>query len=221
MMRLVCAVLTAPRPTSLLRQTLDSLDAADYSYPVIFDGTPPRFARPSPAGCTAANLAMYRDALARLADTPGVEGLLAFEDDVIVCQGLASYLAQSPWPEDPAKIAIVSPYCPEAYSNYGTPMPKWHREDGRSTLAGSQAWIYPRHFLEKLVEFIQPDEPLGIDVVVGQCALKHDLHIWYHVPSLVQHMGICNSSVGYTEDLGTIYHAATFPGEDFDARSLL
>jgi len=211
------AVLTAPRPQSTLARTLKSLEAGGFNNPVIFDGSPPPGKPTSISGCTAAYIALFRQELQHLRG----DGLLVFEDDVVVCRGLREYLESIPWPEEQVnKIAMVSPYCPTAYSNYAT-FGRWHREDQRVTLAGTQAHIYTRHIMQLIVNYLDPTTNLGVDVLMGWLAQQQNMHIWYHVPSLVQHIGICNSSVGYTNDCGTCYSAETFRGEDFDARSLL
>ena len=225
-MKFSTAVLTAPRPNCLLGQTIDSLVEAGWSASelVIHDGSPPLGHTPSPKWCTEAYRTLFRGALDRWTDE---EGLLVFEDDVAVCLGLKEYLERIPWPEDIRGIAMVTPYCPTAYSNYGD-FDKWHREDQRDTIAGTQSFIYTRRAVEMFVRQLDPDMPhefhkdayAGVDVQVGQIAKRANMHIWYHIPSLVQHVGICNSAVGFTTDLGTIYSAETFPGTRFDARGL-
>ena len=222
------AILTAPRPQSTLRQTLESLRHGGFTSDFWFhDGSPPDGEATSPRWCTAA----YIDLLRRVGKAmdvgkwrPDAEGLLVFEDDVVVCKGLCEYLQSIPWPEAIDQIAAVSPYCPTAYSNYKA-FRRWHREDRRVTLAGTQAFLYTRRAMRELVQYLDPErrkddgEIAGVDVQFGMYAKEFDLHIHYHVPSLVQHIGINNSAVGFG-DCGTIYRAETFVGEDFDARSL-
>jgi hypothetical protein len=220
-------ILTAPRPQSTLCKTILSCLFSGFSPLTVFDGSPPAGVKPSPQGCTDAYIRLFRSHLDETQDGDA----LIFEDDVIVCRGLCDYLNKMCVPEEIAKIGILSPYCPTAYSNYGDDS-RWHREDARYTIAGTQAFLYTRAMMELLVAELEPHKSAtvdglanygsdGVDVQIGRVAQKHDLHIWYHKPSLVQHVGICNSSVGYQTDLGTIYSAETFPGEDFDARSLL
>ncbi len=216
-------VLTAPRPKSTLLRTLESIQRAGFRDFDVFSGAPPDGEKPSAKWCTAA----YKRLLSLENPSWGnAEALLVFEDDVVVCKGLYDYLCAIPWPEPIQKIAMVSPYCHTAYSDY-CDFGRWHREDQRTTLAGTQAFLYTRHAAEAMADYLKPDrlnengDYLGVDVQMGWFARDAGLHVHYHIPSLVQHVGIRNSAVGFTEDLGTIYSAQSFPGEDFDARSMV
>jgi hypothetical protein len=218
-------VLTCPRPTPTIGKTLESLKGAGFDCEV-FDGSPPPGQPTNAAGCTAAYIRLLRHADNVLGRRPAADSVIIFEDDVVSCRGLREYLEAIPWPESPHQIAMVSSYCPTAYSNYDT-FGRWHREDRRVTLAGTQCFIYPRHAIALIADYIKPDRlnddgrPLGVDVQMGWLARDTGLHVYYHVPSLLQHTGVYgNSAVGYY-DCGTIYHAETFVGEEFDARSLL
>jgi hypothetical protein len=211
------AILTAPRPQSTLTRTLYSLHAGGFLGGFVFDGSPPEGESPSPKWCTAAYIALFQH---WAQSNSSSDGLLVFEDDVVVCRGLAELLDKSAWPESIEQIAAVSPYCHTAYSNYGM-FGRWHREDKRTTLAGTQAFLYPRAAVKKLMDHLVPEDQAGVDVQLGQFAQKYDLHIWYHLPSLVQHIGrFGNSAVGLS-DCGTIYYAETFVGENFDARTIV
>ncbi len=215
-MRFATAILTAPRPKSTLGRTVESVVAAGFTGFTIYDGSPPPGHKPSPKWCTSAYIRIFSIFLNHSDSMKPMDGLLVFEDDVVCCKGLDDYLNEAAWPEDKRKIAMVSPYCPTAYSNYAT-FPKWHREDQRTTLAGTQAFIYTRAAMELFAANLNPEINDGVDLQMGHLAKEAGLHIWYHVPSLVQHVGIRNSAVGFLDDLGTIYSAETFVGEDFSA----
>lgn len=225
-MNFLTYVLTAPRPCSTLQRTLDSLVLGGWALSdiTVFDGSPPPGVKPSPRGCTQAYKNIFKQATTRFGSEH--QGVLVFEDDVVVCRGLLEYLQKVPLPEPLDKVAMLSPYCPTAYSNYSQ-MPRWHREDKRGVIAGTQAHVYTRKGVSRFLAFLDIEHrtngvtETGVDVQMGTTALSGGLHIWYHVPSLVQHLGICNSAVGFTSDLGTIYSAETFVGEEYDARSML
>lgn len=220
-MNLFASVLHCPRPAgSPLADTLRALAAAGWPEPLLVDGSPPLGARSSPIGCTQGYMRMFRAVL----DRPGIEqydGLLAVEDDVVLNRNVRAYLDRLPWPGNPARVGLCSVYCPEAYSNHNRPFGvcgRWHREIRGPSLAGSQAWIYPLPRLPDLLAFLAAATK-GIDVEVGQWTHERDLDVWYHTPSLAQHVGIGNSAVGYP-DLGTIYRATTYEA-DFDPLDLL
>lgn len=226
-MTILPIVLTCPRPQPTLLRTLGSLKRAGWPLVRVFDGTPVE-GRTNPKGCTAANVALM-DAV--LAEQPTEDAVLIVEDDVVFCRGLREYLEQMAWPiivnrpeiAPRAGIALMSPYCPEAYGDHDKPFGtcgRWHEERRGLYLAGSQAWLYPTAVLPRIVEGIRASE-VGVDNAVGTYAEANLLAVWYHTPSLAQHIGVGgNSAVGYV-DCGTIYHSATFVGEEFDARSLL
>jgi len=54
------------------------------------------------------------------------------------------------------------------------------------------------------------------DYHVGRWAKRHKLKVWHHAPSLAQHIGIRNSSLGDNSDC-SLRHAADFIGEEADA----
>lgn len=216
-MNLMPTILTSSRPSPTLSRTIASMKRAGWEFPHVFDGTP-LDGKTCAKGCTAGNIGLME--IARWI-RDGADGLLVVEDDVVFCRGAREYLDQSPWPEDPTKIAVVSPYCNEAYSKQPATNGRWHLENRGLYLAGSQAWIYPFCNLPGIIEYLKQSE-WGVDRAVGEYAALHGLSVWYHTPSLADHIGRGgNSAVGYNDDCGEIYRTCDFPGEDFDARSLL
>lgn len=217
-MKILPVVLTSPRPQSTLLRTLGSLKRAGWPLIRVFDGTPDD-GPTCPLGCTGGNIRLME---AVLAENQAEDALLVIEDDVVACRYVREYLEGMTWPADPNTICLCSPYCPIAYSDDAQPLEsgRWKREPRGLYLAGSQAWMYPMRHLPRIVAAIRQSE-FGVDRAVGTFAEEAGLDVWYHVPSLFQHVGLDgNSAVGYV-DCGTIYRSDTFPGEDFDARTLL
>jgi hypothetical protein len=216
-MNILPVVLTSPRPQSTLLRTLGSLKRAGWPLVRVFDGTPAQ-GNTCPIGCTVGNVALMESVIS---EGLCCDALLIVEDDVVFCRGVREYLESMTWPSDPEKIVLCSPYCNEAYSGHDKPYGangRWHREIRGLYLAGSQAWMYPLRILPRVIEAIKTSE-FGVDRAVGAFA-GNNLEVWYHTPSLAQHIGVGgNSAVGYV-DCGTIYHSSTFVGENFDARTL-
>jgi hypothetical protein len=151
------------------------------------------------------------------------EGLMVVEDDVIMCRGVAEYLAASAWPGTKETFGIAMPYCCAAYGRELEPgvLSQWHTEQRGFYLAGFQAVIYRSEFLPQLIARLEEsDTSNGIDYEVGKVLDSLHREVWVHVPSLAQHIGIDCSAVG-NKDCGTIFRSNTFPGEDFDAMDLL
>ncbi len=213
------AILTAPRPQSTLLQTIGAMKRAGWPLVRVFDGTPP-VGPTNPKGCTGGNIRLME---AVLDERPDAEALMIVEDDVLFSTGVREYLERTAWPAPPERIALISPYCPIAYSNHNKPYGvngRWHREIRGLYLAGSQCWIYPMQQLPGIIEAIKKSE-YGVDRAVGTYAEQAGLEVWYHTPSLCQHIGLGgNSAVGYV-DCGEIYRSDTWPGEFFDARDFL
>ena len=151
---------------------------------------------------------------------PTAEAYLLVEDDVAFCQGLREYLEANLWPADPATIALVSPYCPEAYVSKAKDRP-WFLICQGFYLAGSQAWVFPPESARAIVEDLTSKvNPRGADYEIGQWAKTKGLGTWYHSPSLAQHIGIGNSALGDMLDT-PLRRAADFVGETLTPASCL
>jgi GR25 family glycosyltransferase involved in LPS biosynthesis len=194
-------VLTTARPTPTLDRTLASLEKAGWPEPIIYTDQPP--SGHWPAWRAALRAAFNADTWA--------DAFMVVEDDIVFCKGLRAYLSGCLWPEQPERIALVSPYCHAAYVSQQRP---WHMEGRGFYLAGSQCWIFPpasaRTILTELAD--TPPEHYA-DWIIGEWAAKKALHVWYHCPSLAQHIGVGNSTLGSPD--GTIFHADDFVGEDY------
>lgn len=218
------AVTAAPRPHgSTLAGTVDSLAAAGFPAPIVF-------AEPgadTDAVLGKALVAPNREplgawnnwlhALRTLVEAhPEAHAFLLVQDDVQVCRGLRDYLSKTLWPEPVEKIAVCSAYtCGQNRAvNRG-----WHnRTDGQHTV-GALLWTIPpaaaRRILSELSDkYPKSPEEKRIDMRVGRWARNRGLHIWNHTPSLAQHTGRGNSSLG-DGSTSTLRRATDFPGPDF------
>jgi len=195
-------VLSAPRPNSLLPRTLESLAGAGFARCLVYYAIEP-----------TGHWSDYRAALqASLRACPDADWHFVVEDDVVVCRELAGYLEQTLAALPADKIALCSPYCPEAYRHKARGwQPEW-RQPNQSYLAGSQAWIFPADFAADLIENAAVPAKWGGDRVVGCHAGKRGRVCLYHRPSLAQHEGE-ESSVIYSAHRSTIRHADDFVGE--------
>ena len=200
-MNIATVVLTAPRPKSTLKRTVDGLCAAGFACELWGDR--------NRSGHFRAYMAALRRAVAH---APQAEAYFIVEDDVVFCRGLREYLRQTLWPGPVEEIALCSPYCPEAYRQ-GTR--GWNDAQSRRDiyLAGSQAWIFPPGAARSILAEVAPLQSVhNADFEIGKWADATGRKVWHHSPSLAQHIGLGNSALG--DDTTTeIRLAADFIGE--------
>ncbi len=202
-MKLATVVLTAPRPQETLGRTLRSLHAAGFSDVAVYHDR-------QPSGHFRAYMAAMRYALEQ---RPDVDAYFLVEDDVVFCRGLYAYLQRTLWPGPVDRLALCSPYSPEAYRQ---PHTGWDAtQSGRGLyLAGSQAWIFPAAMARAILADVAPRETIrNADWEIGQWVCEQGRQIWYHTPSLAQHEGIGNSALG-DDAVSDLRHAIDFIGEE-------
>ncbi|OHB67848.1 MAG: hypothetical protein A2V70_19895 [Planctomycetes bacterium RBG_13_63_9] len=202
-MNITTVVLTAPRPEETLGRTLKSLEAAGIFGAAICNDT----ARSGHfrAYMTALRCAVVRDARA--------EAYFLVEDDVVFCRGLHEYLQRTLWPGLVRQIALCSPYSPRAYQQRE---PGW--SDAQSHrglyLAGSQAWLFPPRAARAILAEVAPrGSTHNADWEIGKWARATGRQVWYHTPSLAQHEGVQNSTLG-NNGATDIRYAVDFIGKD-------
>ncbi|MBN2476896.1 MAG: hypothetical protein JXB62_19975 [Pirellulales bacterium] len=211
-MRIATVVLTAPRPKPTLARTLRSLEAAGRSRG---DGpTGGRCVRVyrdrESSGHFRAYMAALHHAVQRDA---AADAYFLVEDDVVVCRGLYAYLQRTLWPGPDEKLALCSPYCPQAYRQKTR---GWSdAQSGRGlSLAGSQAWVFSAWSARAVLAEVAPLCTVhNADREIGAWAKATGRQVWYHTPSLGQHVGIRNSSLG-DDTLNSLRIAGDFPGEE-------
>lgn len=177
------AVTTAPRKVDYLPQTLASIMAAG------FDGV---------ASEDDSAVGSYRNFKLALAETAKSEAdaCLIFQDDIQVARGLWDWLLAGGWPEDPARIGVVSLYTagPNARATDG-----WHALDLTVTKErplpwsrayGALAIMMPKLSAERFLKANwKPESKSKTDLNLGQWCCATGLSWWLHSPSLVQHIG--------------------------------
>ena len=202
-MRIATIVLTAPRPKPTLPRTLDSLERAGFPAVNAWNDT-------AASGHFQAWVSALRWTVAR---HPDADACFVVEDDTVFCRGLREYLQRTLWPGPVEQIALCSPYCPRAY-----------RQDRRGWndvqsnrgfyLAGSQAWIIPRLAAQTILADVAPLQTAhNADWEIGKWAKATGRKVWYHTPSLAQHVGIGNSALG-DNSVNSIRRAGDFIGEE-------
>jgi len=182
-------ILTSPRPKGpTIQRTLSSLALAGWPTCTVYTDA-----------VRAGQFCAWMAALARsVAARPGADAYFMLEDDVVFCRGLREYLERSLWPESAERIALCSPYCPVPYRSSAS---GWHLENRGMCLVSGLSWAMPpqaaRAVLADLHSLPETSGPWrGSDYLVGQWALQTNRQVWFHTPSLGQHVGLGNSAVG-------------------------
>jgi len=182
MMDWAVAVTTAPRPEPTLRQTLASLGSAGWpNCEVVADTT------------RAGSWPTWTRALGKLLEQQaGADAYMTVQDDAVFCRGLREYLDANLWPA--GDVALCSPYCPTPYrSRIGG----WHAEDRGWYLVGAVCWVIPPAAARSIIaELGNMQARSRIDARIGRWAQQNGRSVWYHSPSLVQHVGSGNSALG-------------------------
>ncbi len=200
-MNVATTVLTAPRPVSTLKRTVDSLSAAGFACGRWEDRN------------RSGHFREYMDALRHAVNRePQADAYFIVEDDVVFCRGLRRYLRRTLWPGPVEKIGLCSPYCPKAYRQ---PKRGWSDAQSRRGfyLAGSQAWIFSPAAARAVLAEVAPLKSIhNADWEIGKWAGATGRQVWYHTPSLAQHVGLGNSALG-DNTASDIRLAADFIGE--------
>lgn len=184
-MHISAAVTTCPREVDYLPQTLESLRAAGFEYPlVIRDGRP-----------TLGPKATFKRALWSLR---GAEWMLIFQDDIMVARGLRSWLEQqhaSRWWEEHTP-AVLSLYCSAPQDSHDD---GWRRLNLEPQTWDAAPWMRSLGACALLLHesiatgFLAHDPQQGradrIGGALGQFCYEKNVPFYVHSPSLVQHIG--------------------------------
>lgn len=195
-------MLTAPRATRTIERSYASLKDAGFDTLVTSDDVGKRG-----SWCN-----WFSTVVALL--TSNADTLLVVEDDAIFCKGLRDYLEATLWP-DPT-CALCSAYSNGRYTERDDMPVGWSEKNRGHFLVGSLCWAIPRASAEALVKDLaySRNGVRGIDLRVGLWALDTGRSVWYHKPSLVQHIGCGNSALRSKDMTGDpLWTASDFIGE--------
>lgn len=232
-------VVTAPRAESCIEKTLPSLrnggwdDFVVYAEPGSVVPHDKVVMRPEVYG----DWANWYCGLSELVQThPQADYVLMLEDDVVMCKNVRQYLDVSiPKLDD---FAALSFYTPAFYNKFSTESMFNKEYEGSRTLGTltvimkmataldfiGDPEISKRRFLSKDSTMAAQDwSNTAKDIFLGLWAKRKGLPIYYHSPSLAQHIGqkttLLVTYALYDGDLQR--YALTFMGEQYDALKLL
>ncbi|MBT8339258.1 MAG: hypothetical protein HKP58_03855 [Desulfatitalea sp.] len=121
---------------------------------------------------------------------PAANAYIVAEDDIVCCKDLRSYLEKSLWPEDAAYCSCFTPVEYRAENN------GWNVICQGVDTYMAQFYVFPR---SSAVRFLLDLEALPLDFdqyknsadcVLGFWAEQSGLRVYYHTPSLVEHIGV-------------------------------
>lgn len=242
-------VMTVPsRRFDLLPKTIDSLKAAGFDRPQLFvDGDSDvggwwgqTFGLPTTFRSQEINVAgnWHLSALHLLYANPGADYYAVFQDDFVTVRGLKEYLSRNPCPKDGYMNLLTFPAEMERGASILGGKTGWFptRQNGR----GAVALVFPRPVLIAILSASHlanriTDPHRGwrlIDGGIVESAKEKGLKEYCHAPGLVRHVGKVStmdkrhSAIAMEARDGhwvwpEYYDRTDFPGEDFDATSLL
>lgn len=228
--RWAVGVTTAPRATPTLETCLDSLAQAGWESPRLFiepdTEIPARFAhlprsdRDRPMGEWPNWLLGLNELVLR---HPLADAYMMVQDDTIFCRNVRAYLEDCLWPA--RRVGVISVYCPAPYSRSE---PGWHAVPNADGVMGALTFVFPNAAARQMLSHpmianYRLRAPMRglcmVDVLVGQWAAALHLPVFYHSPSLAQHIGDTSTLWPGAPNAGKRC-ADTFVGTDFDARAL-
>lgn len=232
-MRWMYGITTVPsRRHNLFPRTLASLRAGGFDKPHLFiDGEPDgsswgrEFGLEVTARGTNVRTAghWYLSMIELYVRNPHADRFAIFQDDFVTVKNLRQYLEQAPYPEK----SYLNLYTFPRNEHYGRNRPQpesqpWFRT--RQTGLGAVALVFSRLALQTLLSsprvIERPMHPTkghrSVDGGIVWAMKERGWSEFCHLPSLVQHTGD-ESSMGNRKHP----HAATFPGEEFNALTFL
>lgn len=229
-MKIITGIITAPgRVHPTIDNTVESMERAGFEKPIVYTDH-------EQSGCWVTWIRAMADLITKEADA-----IMICEDDVNFSIGLQEYLKISLWPEDPTKIALCSPFCPQLYKTRRT---GWHPENRGWDLCMAQSWIIPKSSAERIYDNFKnvPQQTEKIpritqenikkhhkaiqhrlltDSRIGEWALQNNMNVWYHTPSLAQHTAVDNSLIGNNFGMYSLREASDFDQDSSNKQIIL
>lgn len=208
-------VTTAARPIPTLDRMLKSLWDAGFHEHQLFDDNERGL------GCWSNWWLALNELYLR---NPLADAYMMAQDDIVFAKDVRPYLEQA-WHHLDLKCGCLNLWVRGGRETgaYGICRAKKVR-----FASGACCLIFPRFALRKLLTdpmaFSHRKGPKGaanIDGLVKRWMRKRRLREWTHQPSLVQHIGCRNSTLGEKHGRRSNLQSKTFVGEDFSAMSLL
>lgn len=154
---------------------------------------------------------------------PSADCFLLLQDDVVFCRGLRKYLEDELWPN--STTGFVSLYCGMMQSNpdqqrgwvYLQPQSMLYGALAVAFTAGAARTVsmHPMFFRHRE----SSSGMYGIDSVLTQWATESRLPCYFHVPSLVDHIGVTSAIFPSVRD-GPERRVSSFVGELADVKSV-
>lgn len=197
-MKWATVIRTAPRPTSYIEGTIDSLAKAGWNDPIIWSepgAAIPDVVRGPRVIVNHQRLGphfTFRAAMNGIVELfPDADAYGIFEDDIQITRGLRCHLETVDlWPSD--NVGVLSLYT--AGANAGE-IPGWHQCSRIPERAiGALAFIFPRRAARLFVSTPPASRNWNqADYWVGYWCKLMKLEYWMHSPSFVLHVGVESS----------------------------
>lgn len=220
-------IITVPQRSEMLSTTMAGLEKAGFTNTTVFTDPvlePSEWWKRSQMSLGWKN---WYSALESLADK-GTDAVVLFQDDILLCKGLNTFLSWDLWPAPVEEVGAVSLYCSSRYRD-----PKKGRvlEAGCDRLErsrelwGALALVFPLHSALRFLSDPKVHKMPGnrIDQRVRAYCRRHNLGLYIYSPSFVQHNGLV-STMGHPKDgapPGPYMFADDFVGESTDLVQVL
>lgn len=206
---------TADRPRPTLGRSLESFRGTGFDAPTVFYDTEKR----------GGAWNVHRALSTLLETNPNADAFAVIEDDVVFARNIRMHLEKQLWPGDEENVCICSAFTPSWYLHDNE---RWWKSDQGELTYMSQFRIYHPAVARKLAEAMPKSDDFSsgrrqTDRIVARWAERNGVGIYFHSPSLAQHIGTGNASYpGRTGRNYRLGQSRDFVGEDFmcDERNL-
>lgn len=230
-------VMAAPREGSMHVRTLASVFGAGFSR-VTVSCEPGTYTNPLKSLFPVASIVQHRQrlgqwqhliAVLRMALAAGRPYFLLVEDDVEVCRDAADLIARTAWPAN--DCGVVQLYAAESYKNkYPYGVRSRLRPENALDMLGACALLFRLDAAKVLVEWTatnvwrgdtgatidEPTKKKAGDTFIGEILTQKGFSIWTHNPSIANHIGTEESTLGHQIFNSPNRRTLAFPGIDAD-----
>jgi len=201
-------ITTIPTREDYFHKTVDSLASAGWRNPLVFRDDPP----------ARGIWKNWHRALSEMTiREPNADAYLIVQDDVVFSHCVRQYLEASLWP--PGRVGLCSIYTPATYDTGNG----WFITNRGENLWGACAWVFPPDVAKELLHakvIAEWDRKRNVEMAIGTWAQNEHRLVYYHTPSLAQHVGE-ESTISPTWKANGSRKSDSFRGEEFDATELL